>query len=85
MPIAVDIDGGTQERPRQGGALSRRAPCAARCSMHWVSGGPGWRVCAELSADPVRRQFVEIGDECYARAVADGPPVAAADYLEFGQ
>jgi len=49
---------------------------------HWVNGGPGWRVSAELSADPKRRQFVEIGDERYARAVADGPPVAPGQYFE---
>ncbi|MFJ8493625.1 DUF6082 family protein [Streptomyces sp. NPDC094038] len=49
---------------------------------HWVTGGPGWRASAELSADPMRRRFVEIADERYARAVAEGSPVAAAEYFE---
>ena len=51
---------------------------------HWLTGGPGWRVSAESSADPMRRQFVEIADERYARAIAGGPPVAAAEYFENG-
>ncbi|MFI9152461.1 DUF6082 family protein [Streptomyces sp. NPDC053367] len=49
---------------------------------HWLTGGPGWRVSAELSAGPRRRQFVEIADQCHARAIAGGPPVPAAQYFE---
>ncbi|MCF3130230.1 DUF6082 family protein [Streptomyces olivochromogenes] len=49
---------------------------------HWVTGGRGWGLSADLSADPMRRQFVEIAGERYALAVADGPPVAAAEYFE---
>ncbi|MGW7410201.1 DUF6082 family protein [Streptomyces sp. NPDC054833] len=49
---------------------------------HWASGGPGWRVSAELGADPMRRQFVEIAGEGYARAIADGLPVAVDEYFE---
>ncbi|MFI8532831.1 DUF6082 family protein [Streptomyces aquilus] len=49
---------------------------------HWAVGGHGWRVSAELSVDPMRRHFFEIADERYARAVAAGPPVAAAEYFE---
>ncbi|MFD4605687.1 DUF6082 family protein [Streptomyces sp. NPDC058464] len=49
---------------------------------HWEHGGPGWRVSAELSTDPIRRRFVEVADECHARAVAGGPPVAADRYFD---
>ena len=49
---------------------------------HWAAGGSGWLVSAELSADPMKRQFYEIAEERYERAVASGPPVAAADYFE---
>ncbi|MFE2671059.1 DUF6082 family protein [Streptomyces mirabilis] len=49
---------------------------------HWVTGGPGWRVSAELSVDPRRREFVKIAGECYARAVAGGSPVAATEYFD---
>ncbi|WP_256340494.1 DUF6082 family protein [Streptomyces sp. 2231.1] len=48
---------------------------------HWVTGGNGWRVSAELSADPMRRQFVRVADERYAQALASGPPVSADEYF----
>ncbi|MGW2426450.1 DUF6082 family protein [Streptomyces sp. NPDC001709] len=49
---------------------------------HWVTGGPGWLVSAELSDDPMRRKFVEIADERYALAIAGGPAVATPDYFQ---
>ncbi|MEV5802883.1 DUF6082 family protein [Streptomyces collinus] len=49
---------------------------------HWVSGGPGWLLSAELSDDPKRRSFAEIANERYTIAIAGGPPVASSHYFE---
>ncbi|MER6281591.1 DUF6082 family protein [Streptomyces sp900105245] len=51
---------------------------------HWAAGGAGWRVSAELSADPIRRKFVLVADDRYAQALAGGPPVLAAEYFQIG-